>query len=111
MPIQERFDFSERSNKCVSQFRVWSVPDYNQERNAVTLYRRKLVRLVAYVTVMIDGDPPTPGDCLQPILIRTIRREMIGVSFNFDSGIGKNRGKSLAEITIGEEGMAQAARS
>lgn len=62
-----------------------------------------------------NGDPPTIADFTEPVGIRAVVCEMIGVTLDGESGVAQDAGKFLAEVAIGEEdrrhATSQAARS
>ncbi len=60
---------------------------------------------------MGNRDPPIPTAMLQPLLVRTIRRKEIVVTLYGEPGGGKDPGKRLTEIPIGEIDPGQAACS
>lgn len=71
----------------------------------------KLVRLVANPSIMRDCYPAARADYLQPFFIPVIRREVISVTLDGQSGSCEDGGKSSTQIAIGEENASQAARS
>jgi hypothetical protein len=55
--------------------------------------------------------PAAPADSFQPDLVSRVRREMVGVPLNGETGRAENFSKLLAEIAIREPRDGQAARS
>ena len=55
--------------------------------------------------------PPFPASTLQPLFIRCVGYEVIGMTLNSQPGGTKDGWELLPEIAIGEEDWAQAARS
>jgi hypothetical protein len=72
---------------------------------------RELVRLVADAPVMRNGNPAAARDTSQPLVVRTVRREVVGVSFYVKAGVAKDGWELQAEIAVSEEDNTQAARS
>lgn len=71
----------------------------------------QFVGLVADAAIVGDGCPAAPADFFQPDGIRTIVREVVGVTFDLQAGGGQNFRKAFSEISIGKKDVAHAARS
>lgn len=74
-------------------------------------HRRQLVRLVADATIVRDRDPSAAAHRCEPLGVRRVVRKVVGGAFDTQAGGGEDGGKLLAEIAVGEENPAQAARS
>ena len=61
-----------------------------------------LVRFIADAAVMGERNPSAFADRFEPFFVRRVGREMVGVSFNRQTGGSENFGKALSKITIGE---------
>ncbi len=70
-----------------------------------------LVRFVADAAIVGERDPAALTNSLQPHFVGRVRRKVIRVSLDRQTGRPENLGKALTEIAIGEIDKAQAARS
>ena len=100
-----------RIDEVRGKVRKTSITDYDQERYGVPHDRSQLVRCVADAKVVRDRDPLILSAVLQPLLIRSVRREQITMTFHGETSRREDRWKLLPEIAIGEEDPAHAARS
>ena len=71
--------------------------------------RGELVWLEPDALIVGQRNPTTLANRFQPRLLACIRREVILVSFNIQSGRPENVRKLLPEIPVGEKDKAQAA--
>lgn len=71
----------------------------------------ELVRFVTDVSIVSERNPSSPSDLFQPYRIGTVRWEMIAVPLHLQSRLLQDSRKYESEITVGEEGVAHAARS
>lgn len=111
MRVEELFDAADCDDKRLRQDRVRQFPDNDEQRHVVIDDCLKLVRRVSNAAVVSDGDPPPLTYRLQPHFVRAVVREMIAVPFDSYPGRRENVRKPVAEISIGEEDAAHAARS
>ena len=95
----------------VGQLRIWCVPDDNQQGDAMLHDRRQFIRFIADAAVMCDRDPAALTNALEPVLVRIVVREMIGMALHGQASGAQDLGKSLAKIPIREENRRHAARS
>jgi hypothetical protein len=58
-----------------------------------------------------DCDAPIFSHVLEPFFVRAGAREQIVVTLDFEPGGGKRSWKLLAQVSVGKENKAQAARS
>lgn len=73
--------------------------------------RGELVRFVPYALIVAYGYPTLLADGAQPLLIRAIGREMVGVAFDLQSRCGEDLRKVFPEVAVREKNKVQAARS
>ena len=111
MSVQKTENARRRRDEISSQVRERRLADYNQQGDAMSDYRLKLVGFVADPAIMADRNPaPLPNGC-QPLVVRAIRFEVIRMPLDLEASGGKDVGELLAEVAIREEDAAQAARS
>ena len=73
--------------------------------------RGEFVRRVADAFVVGDGDAAVAAAVFEPLLVGPVGREQIVMPFHREARGGKDLGKALAEVTVGEKDALQAARS
>lgn len=71
----------------------------------------QFIRCVAYPFVVRQGDTAVLAYVFQPLFVRSVWRKKIMVTFNRESSGSQRVGKAFAQIPVGEENRAQAARS
>lgn len=111
MPIEKSLDPGKCCHKALRECRIRRLSDNDQECNRVALNRGQLVRCVSDALVVRDGNAPVSAAILEPLLVRTIVREEITVSFDDQSRVTQPFREPLPQIAIGEIDAAQAARS
>lgn len=70
-----------------------------------------LIDLVPYSLVVREHEPSLRANGWQPLVVRSIRREVIAMLLNKNPRLPKDGGETLAQVAIGEEDPAHAARS
>jgi hypothetical protein len=111
MLLEEPYD----SGRCVDegccQDGKRGLADHDQQLKGMASDCGELVRLVADPAVVGDRYPASSADIGEPNLIRAIGREMVPMALHAQARFPQNLGKSKAEVSVGEEDNAQAARS
>ena len=77
----------------------------------MTYYRCQFVGLVAYAAVVGDCHPAAPAYFLQPYFVRAIVRKVVGVALYTQACRSQGFRKALAQVPVGKEYAAHAARS
>jgi hypothetical protein len=72
---------------------------------------RNLVRGISNAQIVSERDTAIFPAVLKPLLIGAIRRKQVGVPLHGDARSFQRSGKTLSQVAIREENMAQAARS
>lgn len=108
---QECLDPRHRRNEALRQLFVRCLTDEDEQTNSVLFDGRQLVGLVANATIVRDGRPLLSANALEPFFVGCSRREVINMPLDVQAGRTKDIWKLVAEIAIGEEDAAQAARS
>lgn len=109
--IEEGFYCRAAVDEILGQCGMRMGADQDEEADAVLHDRISFRRLVADSGVVSKDDPPLPACCGEPVLIRGGGAEMIVKSLDGESRAAKGGRKGLAEVAVGEEGAAHAARS
>ena len=73
-----------------------SVADHHEQGDAMLDDGSQLVGLVANTPVVGDGNPASLADLTQPVRIRAVLREMIGVALYAQAGRAQDIGEFLA---------------
>lgn len=108
---EERLDARQGHDERSREIREGRLADDDQQCHAVPDDGRQLIGLVADAGVVSDRDPAVSTNCFEPLFIRGGGPEVIAVSFDPQPGCAQDLGKPFAEVAVGEEDMAQAARS
>jgi len=108
---QEVLDAWQAGHERAGKLRKGRRADDHQQGNAVSHDSVALVSLIADAMIMGERDPATLANRLQPLFVGRVRRKVICVPLDRQTGRRENLGKALTEIAIGEIDKAQAARS
>jgi hypothetical protein len=111
MFLEKPDDPGRRVDEGCGEERKRDLADDHQQPDGVTPDGGELVGFVAYPAIVRQRDPTLLADLREPHLIGTVRREVIPMSFNTQARFPQNPGKPDAEVSIGKEDNAQAARS
>jgi hypothetical protein len=111
MATEEAGDSSDGSYEVLGERSMRSVPDDDEERNAISNDGGELIGLVPDSCVACHGHPAALSNDPQPFFVRAISWEVLGVALHLDPIGRKERRKRVPEVAICEEDEVQAARS
>jgi len=97
--------------ECAGQCWIWSIPDHDEQGDAMFHHRIQFIRFVPNSAVVGDSHPAPLTNLFQPNFVGTVVLKMVGMSFDVETSSAQNFRKALSEVAIGEKDAAHAARS
>lgn len=109
--LEKGRDPRHRRDEVARKLGVLSLSNDDEERDAVPYHGGQLVGLVADAGIAAQRYPAALADGAQPFFVGAVGRKVIAVPFDREPTCREDVWEGVAEVAIGEENEAQAARS
>jgi hypothetical protein len=90
------------SDERVGEFGEWRMTDNHKERDAMPNNGLQFIGYIPYALVVGERDPTAFSDRLQPLGVSSMRRKVVGMTFNDEPLQAEYLSESQAKIAVRE---------